>query len=668
MNVYTDLSNLPKFKKAIITIGSFDGVHRGHQIILDHVKDLAEKEGGESVVITFHPHPRLVVYPKDKSLKLISTIEEKIILFEHTGIDNLVIVPFTIAFSQQSADEYIEKFLLEKFDPNWIVIGYDHRFGLNRQGDINYLKHYSLEANFEVDEIEPQQIDEITVSSTKIRNALLEGDITNANKLLGYNFLLTGTVVQGQQIGKTIGFPTANLQPKSPHKILPKEGIYAVFVHHAGKRLKGMLYIGRRPTLPAYDNKTIEVNIFDFNEQIYGKELKLELIDFIRDDAKFDTLEALQSALAQDKINSLAILNRQPLPKIDRSNFRYPEVAVVILNYNGKKYLSNFLPTVLDSNYPHLRVVVADNGSTDDSLVFLNEQYAQQVEVIDLGKNYGFAGGYNQALRRIHTPYYVLLNSDIEVTKDWMLPIIEQMEQDKTIGAAQPKILSYHKKDSFEYAGAAGGWIDNWGYPFCRGRILDSCELDNGQYDEAAEVFWATGAALFIRSQLFHDLGGLDAGYFAHMEEIDLCWRLKRAGYKVMVFPESVVYHVGGGTLNYQSPRKTYLNFRNSLTTLLKNESTAKLLWLIPLRLVLDGIAGIKFFVEGQLIHTWQIIKSHGYLYANFFKIIRQRRIFNNLVKRSIITSPNLSGRLSKNMLVGYYLLGKKTFQSLIGK
>lgn len=666
MNVYKDLNNLPDFRNAVMTIGSFDGVHGGHQIILERVKEAARKIEGESVVVTFHPHPRLIVYPKDKSLRLLNTIEEKIALFERYGIDNLVIVPFTIAFSQQSADEYIEKFLLDKFNPSKIIIGYDHRFGLNRQGDINYLIHYSKKSNFEVDEIEPQQIDEITVSSTKIRNAIEVGEVKKAANLLRHNYILTGTVERGQQIGKTIGFPTANLKVPSIHKLLPKEGIYAVFVQHKGKRYKGMLYIGTRPTLPELENKTIEVNIFDFNQDIYGEELTLEFVEFIREDAKFDSLEALQAALAADKISTLNILDKQPAPAVNQATFRYPEVAVVILNYNGEKYLNDFLPSVLASDYPNLRVVVADNGSTDDSLAFLQNNYSEKIEILDLQKNYGFAGGYNQALRRVHSPYYVLLNSDIEVTNNWMRPIIELMEQDPKIGVCQPKIRAFHDKKIFEYAGAAGGWMDNWGYPFCRGRILQTCEEDNGQYDDAQEIFWATGAALFIKGELFHDIGGLDASYFAHMEEIDMCWRIKRAGYKVMVCPESTVYHVGGGTLSYETPRKTYLNFRNSLSTLIKNERKRKLLWLIPLRLVLDGVAGGLFLVQGKFAHIWQILRAHGYFYLNLPRLLRQRHIFSRLIKKAKIGQINKKGRLGKSMLLGYYLGGKKTFDKLV--
>ena len=547
---------------------------------------------------------------------------------------------------------------LPKIGDVWIITDW--------QGDINYLKHYSEKASFGIDEIEPQQIDEITVSSTKVRKAIQAGKVAQASKLLGHHFMITGTVEKGQQIGKTIGFPTANLKPKSIHKLLPKEGIYATFVYHQGKRYQGMLYIGTRPTLPEYEHKTIEVNIFDFNKTIYGDELTLELVAFIREDAKFESLENLQAALAKDKISTINILEKQPAPKVNRATYVYPEVAVVILNYNGEKYLADFLPSVLASNYPNLRVVVADNSSTDNSLEFLANNFKEQVEILNLQKNYGFAGGYNQALRQVHAPYYVLLNSDVEVAKDWMLPIIELMEQDPKIGAAQPKVLAHHNKNQFEYAGAAGGWIDNWGYPFCRGRILENCEMDEGQYDERQEVFWATGAAMFIKGELYHDLGGLDAGYFAHMEEIDLCWRLKRAGYKVIACPESVVYHVGGGTLNYQSPRKTYLNFRNSLTTIIKNEKAAKLFWLIPLRFVLDGVAGLKFLFEGQFAHIWQILRAHGYLYANLGKTLKQRKIFNKLVQKASIGSVNTKGRLGKNILFGYYLFGRNTFDKLI--
>lgn len=308
MEVYYDLKDLPVFKSAVLTIGSFDGVHSGHQKILERLRQLAQEVQGESIVITFHPHPRLVIYPKDNSLQLINDIEEKVALLERYGIDNVVVVPFTIEFSQQSADEYIQKFLVDKFNPRYIVIGYDHRFGLNRQGNIDYLKHASRSANFDVIEIQKQEIEDIAISSTKVRKALNKGDVHTASKLLGHYFTLTGKVVKGQQIGNTIGFPTANISIENKHKLIPPYGIYAVYLVHDKERYEAMLYIGDRPTLKAYDNRTIEVNIFDFKKDIYGEIVQVELVDFIREDATFASLEALQDALKADKKSTLKIL------------------------------------------------------------------------------------------------------------------------------------------------------------------------------------------------------------------------------------------------------------------------------------------------------------------------------------------------------------------------
>lgn len=310
MKVFRTLDNLPSFKNAVVTIGSYDGVHVGHQSIFSRIQQLAKEVDGESIVITFHPHPRQVVYPKDKTLQLITTIEEKIALMESCGFDNLVIVPFTIEFSQQSPDEYIER-LFEIFNPSYIVIGYDHRFGLNRQGDINYLRWHSRTKDFKVIEIEKKELDEVAVSSTKIRTALSEGKIIKATQLLGHSFFLSGKVVHGQKIGKSIGYPTANLKVLENYKLLPLDGIYAVYVHIDGERFGGMLYIGNRPTLEAHNEKTIEVNIFDFNQTIYGKIIQLEFLEFIRGDQKFEGLEKLKVQLADDKEKSLAILQKK---------------------------------------------------------------------------------------------------------------------------------------------------------------------------------------------------------------------------------------------------------------------------------------------------------------------------------------------------------------------
>lgn len=274
-------------------------------------------------------------------------------------------------------------------------------------------------------------------------------------------------------------------------------------------------------------------------------------------------------------------------------------VAVVILNWNGKKYLQQFLPFLLKSTYPGLKIYVADNGSTDESIDFL-KLYYPNIAIIDNQKNYGFADGYNHALKVVTEEYIVLLNSDIEITPKWIEPAVDLFESDPTIGAIQPKILDYKNKQSFEYAGAAGGWIDRLGYPFSKGRIFDILEKDNGQYDQTEEIFWASGAAMFVRKSAFIKAGGFDAFFFAHQEEIDLCWRMQNAGYKIMSCPDSVVYHIGGGTLSKDNPKKIYLNFRNNLIMLWKNLNSSQLVWIIPFRFALDAVSAWKNLLSGQ--------------------------------------------------------------------
>lgn len=318
------------------------------------------------------------------------------------------------------------------------------------------------------------------------------------------------------------------------------------------------------------------------------------------------------------------------------------KIIVAILNYNGKKWLKKFLPTVV-SNSDEAEIVVIDNASTDDSVEFL-KQFFPDIRLVINETNHGFAGGYNEGLKNLNADYFILLNSDVEVTNNWILPVINLLEKDSSIAAAQPKVLAYNKRTHFEHAGAAGGMMDKFGYPFCRGRIFYSTEQDNNQFNKTTEIFWATGACLFIRGKVFKDLGGFDADYFAHMEEIDLCWRIKNTGQKIIYTPESTVYHVGGGTLDYMSPFKTYLNFRNSLYTLHKNYD-GFLLGIIFTRLVLDGIAGIKFLFGGEFKNIWSIIKSHFHYYKHIPKLNKQRKIlpkkkYNNLVgvyKKSIV-------------------------------
>lgn len=335
------------------------------------------------------------------------------------------------------------------------------------------------------------------------------------------------------------------------------------------------------------------------------------------------------------------------------------KVAVVILNWNGQKFLEKFLPSVIDCNADFSEIIVADNASTDDSVLFLKNNYPQ-IRIIQNHENGGFAKGYNDALKGVDAEYYVLLNSDVEVSPGWIDTVIQLMDSDTSIAACQPKIKAYDNKDTFEYAGAAGGFIDKYGYPFCRGRILDTIETDSGQYDDVREVFWATGACLFVRAELFQLVKGFDEDFFAHMEEIDLCWRFKNLGYKVMYCPDSTVFHVGGGTLHKTSPKKTYLNFRNNLILLCKNHPPhyffLKLIW----RMILDGVAGLKFLVAGEFAHFTAIVKAHFNFYSTISATLAKRRVLKADIKKYTTTAVYLH-----SIIADYYLRGKKTFTEI---
>jgi GT2 family glycosyltransferase len=332
------------------------------------------------------------------------------------------------------------------------------------------------------------------------------------------------------------------------------------------------------------------------------------------------------------------------------------KTAVVVLNWNGKAWLEKFLPTLVNHSQD-ATVFVADNASTDDSVDFVKSNFPS-VKIIINASNGGYAKGYNDALKQIDAEYFVLINSDIEVTDGWLSPIIDLMDSDKKIAACQPKILDYIKRNTFEYAGASGGFIDNLGYPFCRGRIFDDIEQDNGQYNDAIEVFWATGACLFLRASHYNEVGGLDEDFFAHQEEIDLCWRLKNKGYKIMVQPKSVVYHFGGGTLNAGSPFKTHLNFRNNLFMLFKNLPASSLFITIPARLVLDGVAAFTFLCkEKGLQHVLAIAKAHFTFYFEIPNLIAKRQ--------KIIQKNNLVGKMNWSILVKNKLNGIKRFSEL---
>jgi GT2 family glycosyltransferase len=287
-----------------------------------------------------------------------------------------------------------------------------------------------------------------------------------------------------------------------------------------------------------------------------------------------------------------------------------PSVAIVILNWNGKHHLEQFLPSVLSSTYDNYKVVVADNASTDGSIDFLRSNFPQ-VEVLVLSQNFGFAKGYNEALKRVEADYFMLLNSDVEITSRWLQPMVALLEKDTLNAACQPKILAYKDKKMFEYAGAAGGWLDAFGYPFARGRVFDVCEEDSGQYNTTEQVFWASGAALLIRSNIFRQLGGFDEYFFAHQEEIDLCWRLQLAGYKLFCCPLSVVHHVGGGTLPRGNSKKTFLNFRNNQIMLAKNLPWSEKWWKIPFRMMLDQLSAVKGLISGDGGYFIAIIKAH---------------------------------------------------------
>jgi GT2 family glycosyltransferase len=335
-----------------------------------------------------------------------------------------------------------------------------------------------------------------------------------------------------------------------------------------------------------------------------------------------------------------------------------PTTAIVILNWNGRSYLEKFLPFVTANTCPGAEVIIADNASTDDSVAFVRGRYPQ-LRIIEMDKNRGFAGGYNEALRQVDSDYYVLLNTDVEVSAGWLEPVIELMEKDHSIAACQPKIRMYADKRSFEYAGAAGGWLDYLGYPFARGRVFDDCEEDCGQYDQAEPIFWASGAALFLRARLFHEMGGLDTYFFAHQEEIDLCWRLQLAGYKVYSCPKSVVYHVGGGTLPKGNERKVFLNFRNNLIMMAKNLPMGQCLWKLPFRFLLDSVSAWKSLLAGEGVYFMAILEAH-LAFLKWVAIKRKDSIFPQ--KRG----GKLRGWYPGSVVWQYFVIGKKTFSEIV--
>ncbi len=334
-----------------------------------------------------------------------------------------------------------------------------------------------------------------------------------------------------------------------------------------------------------------------------------------------------------------------------------PSVAIVVLNWNGKLLLEKFLPSVVNTMYGNLQIVLGDNFSTDDSVAYVKSTYPT-INVIQNTKNYGFAEGYNQILTQVEADYYILLNSDVEVPENWIKAVIDLMESDDQIAVAQPKIKWQLDKTKFEYAGAAGGFVDRHVFPFCRGRIFDAVEADNRQYNDAIEIFWASGAALFIKRKYWEMAGGLDADLFAHMEEIDLCWRLKNMGYKVMFCPDAEVYHVGGGSLNATNPYKTYLNFRNNLIIMQKNLPAKEVFGMLFIRFFLDFAALLQFLLKGEAKFAWAVSKAH----VQFFKSFSATR-----KKRAKQQRPYQShtGVYPSSIVVKYFVNKIKSFQHL---
>jgi GT2 family glycosyltransferase len=331
-------------------------------------------------------------------------------------------------------------------------------------------------------------------------------------------------------------------------------------------------------------------------------------------------------------------------------------IAVVILNWNGAQLLEEFLPSIINfSDMSNVEIIVADNASTDNSVNFIQQNYPT-VRIVQNMENGGFARGYNDALQHINADIYALVNSDIEVSKGWLHPILKTFENEPDTAIIQPKILDYKNKSLFEYAGAAGGFIDKYGYPYCRGRVFSELEKDMQQYNDVTDIFWASGACFFIRSSVFHQLLGFDEDYFAHQEEIDLCWRVKNLHKNIKYVGSSTVYHIGGATLEESNPRKTFLNFRNSLYSLAKNLPKKKLFLILLTRLILDGIAGIKFLVELRPVHTLAVIKAHFSFYSNMGKMLKKRKDSGQIDDYYTI----------KSIVWYYFILGKKKINGML--
>ncbi len=336
-----------------------------------------------------------------------------------------------------------------------------------------------------------------------------------------------------------------------------------------------------------------------------------------------------------------------------------PKLAVVVLSYNGKELLRKFLPPILATRTPYTKVYVVDNASIDGTFDFVKNEFPE-IELIRLEINRGFTNGYVESLPMIDAEYYALVSSDVEVSKGWIEPIINLMDSDRKIGICQPKIKSYNDKTSFEYSGAAGAYMDMFGYPFCRGRLFFTVEQDLGQYNDNKEVFWCSGACMFIKSEVYHSIGGFDNEYYAHMEDIDLSWRVKNAGYKVMVCPQAEVFHVGGHIISYGSPAKVFRNYKNGLIMLVKNLPFNELWWIIPSRFVLDGIAGLRALLQGNPKETKAILHAHWEFYMGLRHWLRKRK-----EAQKSVNNPNRVGWFQRSVVLAYFIKGKQKYSDL---
>jgi len=659
--IYLGKASLPEFRKPVVAIGAFDGFHQGHQKLLTRLLDSAHELGGQSILLTFHPHPRLILDPADRQFCLLSTPDEKISLLEQTGLDFLVIAPFDYSFSMMLPGEYVEEFLIAKFKPFKIIAGEDHRFGRNGTGDGKVLTEYALQGHFLFEEVGHQQHKGAPVSSTRIRNLILASRIEEANELLGRSYSFKGSVIAGDRVGRELGYRTANLTRYGDSKLLPPNGSYAAFCRLGGSTYEAMLYIGMRETVsPGSIQRSVEVHILDFNQDVYGQEMIVELVSFLRADMVFQSKAELVKNIRLDEKNTRRALLKERL----RTNVSSPRVALVLLNYNGQKLLEKFLPGLCKNTPSGCKLYVIDNGSSDNSVVYL-QHYFPEITVIKLLNNYGFASGYNKGIAQIDADYFALINSDVDVTSDWITPLMDIMRKDPLVFAIQPKIKALNAPDQFEYAGGAGGFVDLLRYPFCRGRIIDFIEMDQGQYDGTDEVFWASGAAMIVKGVVYKALGGFDDDYFAHQEEIDLCWRMKRLGGKILACSDSEVFHLGGGTLDYDHPRKVYLNFRNNLSTLFKNEHWPNLLYIIPMRLVLDMLIAVSYLLKGRWQVFYKIVHAYVLAIINTLYLVHKKNQTDQLIAELRLGPFRTKGILQSSIFLQFYIAGNKIFSKI---